>query len=105
MEVIMTQHCLIDRLDRLTECVTVLGMGKIVIEAKDNRYPGTIRKMTATGIMLVFDENTDALVTGYMATAAQMYSIYRQAGVQRIPQKVYTRIHKNNERFSYLHNI
>lgn len=105
MVVQMTYHAKEERLDRLAECVTVLGMGKIVVQAKDSRYPGTIRQLTATGIVLVFDEKSNRLVTGYMATVAQMHMIYRQAKVEKIPSKLYQRIHKNNNKFSYLHDF
>ena len=98
----MTHHAKEERLDRLAECVTVLGMGKIVVQARDSRYPGTVRQLTATGIMLVFEEDTDKLITGYMATVAQMYCIYRQANIEYIPPKIYNRVHKNNSKFSYL---
>lgn len=102
MRVEMSYHAKEERIERLAECVKVLGMGKIVIEARDNRYPGTVRQLTATGIMLVFEENTDKLITGYMATVAQMYCIYRQANIEYIPPKIYNRVHKNNTKFSYL---
>lgn len=105
MLVQMTYHAKEMRLDRLAECIAVLGVGKIVIQAKDNRYPGTVRRLTATGIMLVFDEQTDKLVTGYMATVAQMYAIYRQAEIEHIPQKIYNRVHKNNVKFCYLNEL
>ena len=102
MQIELTHHAKLDRIERLTECLAVLGMGQIVIEAKDSRYPGTVRQLTATGIMLVFEENTNKLITGYMATVAQMYCIYRQANVSHIPSKIYNRVHKNNIKFSYL---
>jgi hypothetical protein len=105
MVVQMTYHAKEERLDRLAECVTVLGMGKIVVQAKDSRYPGTVRQLTATGIVLVFDEESNRLITGYMATVAQMHMIYRQANVEKIPSKLYQRIHKNNDKFSYLHDF
>lgn len=101
----MTCHAKKERLERLAECVTVLGMGKIVVQAKDSRYPGTVRQLTATGIVLVFDEKSNRLITGYMATVAQMYMIYRQANVEKIPSKLYQRIHKNNDKFGYLHDF
>jgi hypothetical protein len=105
MYVEMTYHAREERIDRLVLCVEHLGMGEIVVEARDDRYPGTIRRMTATGIIFVHDERTGRLVTGYMATAAQMHLIYRQARVKYIPEKIYKRVHKNNERFAFLNTF
>lgn len=105
MYVEMTYHAREERIDRLVECVEHLGMGKFVVEARDSRYPGTIRRMTATGIILVYDEKTDRLVTGYMATASQLYLIYQQARISYIPKKIYNRVHKNNELYAFLNEI
>ena len=105
MYVEMTYHAREERIDRLALCVEHLGLGKIVVEARDDRYPGTIRRMTATGIIFVYDERTERLVTGYMATAAQMHLIYRQARVEYIPTKIYNRVHKNNELFAFLNTF
>jgi hypothetical protein len=102
MYVEMTYHAREERIDRLAQCINCLGLGKIVVEAKDRRYPGTIRRMTATGIILVYCEKTDKIITGYMATAAQMYTIYRQANIAHIPSKIYNRVHKNNDLYSFL---
>jgi hypothetical protein len=98
----LTYHAKEERIDRLVQCVEHLGMGKIVVEARDRRYPGTIRRMTATGIILVYCEQTDKIITGYMATAAQMYTMYRQARIDYIPSKIYKRVHKNNDLFPFL---
>lgn len=104
MYVEMTIHAQ-ERIDRLAKCVELLGMSSFIVEARDSRYPGTIRKMTATGIILVFDEQTNRLITGYMATMAQMHLIYRQAHIARVPEKIYKRVHKNNTKYSFLNEL
>ena len=98
MTIEMTYHASVERLDRLAACVEHLGMSKFILEQPDRKYPGTKRCLTSTGIIMVMDVTTERLITGFMATPAQVAAMYKG----KAPQKIYNRVVKNNQRYSFL---
>ena len=104
LEINMTRHAVEDRLDRLVACVETLGLGKILLEVPDphRRQEGVVHQLTATGIVLVVQKKTKTLITGYMGEMQQVYAMYRKAGYEKVPPKIYQRVQKNCSRYSYL---
>lgn len=98
----LTYHAREERLDRLASAVECLGMSKIIFEAPDRRYKDSVRCLTSTGIIFVKNERTGKLITGFMATIPQVMALYMKNGYKRVPPKIYARVQKNNERFSFL---
>lgn len=98
----MSYHAREERLDRLASVVEYLGMSKIIFEAPDRRYKDSVRCLTSTGIIFVKDEHTGKIITGFMATVPQVMALYMKNGYQKVPPKIYARVKKNNERFSFL---
>lgn len=102
MKIEMTYHASVERVDRLAACVEHLGMSKFVIEVPDRKYKGTKRCLTSTGIMMIISQTTGELITGWMASPAQVCSLY--AG-KRVPQKLYNRVVKNNQMYAFLQEL
>ena len=98
----MTNHASVDRLDRLATCVEKLGMSKFILETKNPNYPGTIQCLTSTGIIIVMNEDTGVVITGFMATVQKVSAMYRSVGYAKIPPKIYARVQKNCSMYSYL---
>ena len=94
----MTYHASVERVDRLSACVQYLGMSKFIYEKPDRRHPGTVQCVTSTGIIIVKNAVSGALITGWMATPKQIAAIYKG----RAPQKLFNRVVKNNERYAFL---
>lgn len=100
----ISYHASTDRLDRLVSCIEKLGFSEnFVLEVEDKRRNnGTTQCLTPTGIILVRNTENGNVVTGYMATVAQACRMYEMAGYERMPNGMYKRIKKNNEKFPEL---
>lgn len=99
MRLNMTYHAKVERFDRLAILVEKIGVGEIVLEKPDDRYPNTIRCITTTGLVLVKSTSTGKLITGYMATIDQLHAIF--AGTH-IPNSIFFRVKMNNKKFQHL---
>lgn len=103
LKVEMTHHAKTDRLDRLVECNLKIGIGDIILTAQSSTYGrDTMRCLTDTGIILIMSMDGKTLVTGYMGNMSQVVSIYRENGIERIPNSMYKRVKSNNKKFAYL---
>lgn len=101
MKVKMTRHVVEDRLDRLAACVEHLGIGEIILE---NERFGAIQKLTSTGLCLVFGDDNE-LITGYMCTIQQCSAMYFANGRERIPEKIYKTVVRNQKEYKFLLNM
>lgn len=98
MKIEMTYHASVERLDRLAACVQYLGMNEIVKEQLDTKHNrNAVRKLTDTGIILVVAED-GKLITGYMATVAQVASFYDS----KTPSYMMNRVKKNVQKYKFL---
>lgn len=100
----MTYHAQVERLDRLVKCIELVGVGDVILTAENIRdyQQGTIRQLTSTGLILVVNPTTNALVTGYMGTLKQVSSIYKDNGYQKMPNSMYKQVKRNTEKYSFL---
>lgn len=100
----MTYHAKEERIDRLVKCIELIGVGDVILTAESIRdyRQGTIRQLTSTGLILVVNSTTNALVTGYMGTLKQVNAIYRDNGYQKIPNAMYKQVKRNTEKYSFL---
>lgn len=101
----LTAHAQNDRLDRLVAIIDHVGIGEIAIEAPNLQNPGTIAKVTTTGVILIVDESSDRLVTGYLGTFQQVVKIYRIGGQDHLPQWMVKRLRENKKNYSFLFNL
>lgn len=98
IKVKMTRHASEDRLDRLVACIQHLGVGEIVLE---NEHYGAIQKLTSTGLCLVCGKD-DLLITGYMCTIQQCSAMYIANGYERVPEKIYKTVTRNQKQYKFL---
>lgn len=99
MKIEMTHHASVDRLERLSACIEYLGMNEIIREVPDNRHNRlAFRCLTDTGIILIKGDD-GKLITGYMATVAQVASLYPN---EKIPTAVLNRVKKNVQKYKFL---
>ncbi len=102
----ISYHASTERIERLTACLTTLGYNNFVLQVEDKkRGNGTTQFLTDTGIVIVRNSNNGNLVTGYMATVAQAIKMYRVAGYQKMPDGMYRRVVRNNEKHKELLDI
>lgn len=98
MRVKMTRHAVEDRLDRLVACVEHLGVGEVVLTTE---HYGAIQKLTSTGLCLVCGAD-DELITGYMCTIQQCSAMYFANGRERVPEKIYKTVVRNQKEYKFL---
>ena len=98
MKVKMSRHAVEDRLDRLVACVEHLGVGEVVLTTE--RY-GATQKLTSTGLCLICGENT-LLITGYMCSIDQCKAMYGDSGYDKIPEKIYKTVVRNQKQYKFL---
>ena len=74
----ISYHISEDRLDRACYIMTTVGMGEIIKEQHgiNERKRGYWRCFTDTGVMLIMDEGKTKVVTLYIASQAQVCSLY-----------------------------
>ena len=101
----LTVHAQNDRMDRLVAIIDHVGIGEITLEVPNLQNPGTIAKVTTTGVILIVSETTDRLVTGYLGTFQQVAKIYRINGQDHLPQWMVKRLKENKKKYSFLYNL
>ena len=97
----LTRHAQVDRMERLVECITHLGVNEIVYERVDTYKPTVKMAITDTGIILVRAVCDDSVITGYMATVKQAVALFQG----RMPDALFRRVVHNNKKYSFLQNI
>ena len=103
---LVSDHAKEDRIDRLTACLTTIGYNDFALIVEDTkRGNNTTKYLTDTGIMIIRDTDTKRIVTGYMATVQQAIRMYREAGYERMPNGMYKKIVRNNEKYKELLNM
>ena len=95
----MTYHASVERIDRIVACIEHLGMDDFVLECAE---PTRLYRLTNTGILFVFNERGDTLITGYMATFDKVAALYKSQGYERIPLQMADRIARNNKKYKFL---
>lgn len=102
----ISYHANEERIERLTACLTTLGYNDFVLQVEDKkRGNNTTQFLTDTGIIIVRNSDNGNLVTGYMATVAQAIKMYRVAGYHKMPDGMYRRVVRNNEKHKELLKI
>lgn len=91
-------HVTNDRENRWIGCATRIGWTKFVLEIEDTtHHNGTTKYLTDTGIIIIRDTASGRVVTGYMATLAQVKAMYSAVGRSRMPDAMYKRVMRNNK--------
>ena len=102
----ISYHASEERIERLTACLTTLGYNDFVLQVEDKkRGNNTTQFLTDTGIIIVRNSDNGNLVNGYMATVAQAIKMYRVAGYQKMPDGMYRKVVRNNEKHKELLDI
>jgi hypothetical protein len=102
MKLVMTTHARVDRADRLVALIDYLGMDEIILETPDDKQQYATLCLTATGIIIVKSTIDNRVITAYMAKVDRVYAMYKTAGYNRIPKKVYQRIIDINRMYPFL---
>ena len=101
----MTDHAL-ERLPRLATCIEEIGVGDVVLYAKDELHTsGRVRWLTSTGLILIVAEKDNALITGYMGTMSQVVAIYKANGIDNISSSMRKTVKRNAEKHKDLFKI
>lgn len=98
----MTYHAKVERIDRITALLTEVGYNEFILEVKQL---GRMLRLTDTGIIFIFDEAGETLITGYLGQRLKVSALYKQAGYIETPQKVWKTVVRNEKRYSFLYNI
>lgn len=105
MKMTMTHHASRDRYERLCALIDYLGMDEIVLEVPDYANEGANLCLTRSGIIIVRGVADNVVITAYMASVNCVYAMYKQAGYQRIPKKLFNRICEINVKYAFLKNL
>ena len=96
MNVILTHHAGVERIDRIANCLALFGMNEFILEIKES---SRLFRLTDTGILFVFDETGSVLITGYMATPEKVASMYKRAGYAQVPRNTWSVITRNSRTY------
>lgn len=107
MKLHYSYHVLIERKERFTAIMTYLNydIGCPIATQSADKIPnsrscrkGVYQTLTSRGIMLIWDETTQEILTIYAARMPQAIAMYKQCtNCARLPQEVFYAI-KDNER-------
>jgi hypothetical protein len=100
----MTNHAKVDRLDRLVKCVELIGVGDVILTAENENdvRRGVKRQLTSTGLVLIVNSQSNILITGYMGNLNQVVAIYRENGIEKMPNSMHKQVKRNNEKYKFL---
>ena len=98
----MTYHAKVERIDRIATLLTEIGYNEFILEVKQ---PGRMWRLTDTGIIFIFDETGETLITGYLGQRLKVSSLYKQAGYTETPQRVWKTVTRNERQYAFLYNI
>lgn len=102
----ISYHASEERINRLTACLATIGYNEFVLQVEDKkRGNNTTKFLTDTGIVIIRNTDNGNIVTGYMATVSQAIKMYRMAGYKRMPNGMYKKIARNNEKHKDLLKI
>ena len=75
----ISYHISEDRLDRACYIMQTIGLGEIIKEQRcvDEKGRVSYQCLTDTGVMLVFNERKDMVVTLYIATQPKVSAMYK----------------------------
>ena len=99
MKFTMTYHAEVERIDRITACLETLGMNEFVLEIKES---SKVLRLTDTGILFVFDESGNKLITGYAPGPMKVASLYKRVGYAEAPRKMWLTATRNSQRYKFL---
>lgn len=100
----MTHHAREERIDRLVKCVELIGVGEVILTAstEEETRRGVKRQLTSTGLVLVVNAQSNILITGYMGNLSQVVAIYRENGIERMPNSMHKQVKRNVEKYRFL---
>jgi hypothetical protein len=100
----MTYHAKEERIDRLVKCVELIGVGDVILTASNEEETrrGVKRQLTSTGLVLIVNAQSNILITGYMGNLNQVVAIYRENGIERMPNSMHKQVKRNVEKYKFL---
>lgn len=100
----MTYHAKEERIDRLVKCVELIGVGDVILTASNEEETrrGIKRQLTSTGLVLIVNAQSNILITGYMGNLSQVVAIYRENGIERMPNSMHKQVKRNVEKYRFL---
>ena len=93
-KMIFTNHCKEDRLERIAFILANIGKGEIVLTVKQGE---TRACLTDTGVVFIKAAVEEVLITAFVPSVKRVLSLYHEAGVERIPHKVYKAAQSNQK--------
>ena len=100
----MTYHARVERVERIEAISQTIGITKPALEYIDRR-DNKRYQLTTTGIILVLALDEEKLITAFMANIDQVRKLYHLCGKKQISPKIYKKVQKNLEKYSYLLHI
>lgn len=97
----MTYHARVERVERIEAIAQTIGITKPTLEYIDRR-DNKRYQLTTTGIILVLALDEDKLITAFMANIDQVNKLYHLCGKKQVSPKIYKKVKKNLEKYSYL---
>jgi hypothetical protein len=92
----ITYHAKYERLDRLATIGASVGFGEVIKERVwvSNGKPSR-RKLTSTGVILVYAMDSDTLITGWLASTQQAQTFFHKP----LPSQVRRVIEVNEKKY------
>ena len=95
----MTHHAQVERIDRIAACLEHLGFNEFILEVKEENR---LYRLTDTGIIFVFGETGETLITGYMGAPLKISALYKRAGYTGMPPTVWKMVKRNQKLYAFL---
>lgn len=100
----MSAHAIIDRKERISFIENTIGFGEPVAKTKRDRDANgdAITILTSTGVVVVEVEETEEIITAFVATVRQATGIWHRAnGTKKMSRKLWNMVNYNNNTETY----
>ncbi len=91
----VSQHAVVDRIDRLMVIAEHIGWGEVIMEVVDETNSDHMLCLTSTGVLIVKGITKNALITAYVPTFEKMYCICQRCNREFVPATL-THRHKKS---------
>lgn len=90
----VSQHAVVDRIDRLMVIAERIGWGEVIMETVDENDSDHMLCLTSTGVLIVKGITKNALITAYVPTFEKLYSVCQLCHREFIPT---TLVHRHKK--------
>ena len=99
-----TNHLINDRLDRVTDILTTVGVGEVLYKFQEsNQYGPNLHCITDTGVLIIKTADDACIITMFMLTERRLFAYWKaHQSNPHIPQALLNTVRNNEKKRKYL---